>query len=281
MKYLLRLTILVFAILFQGCVNHIDDDNEENAETKNILFKTSMHVSQSPMRSVISDNISKIIVADFVNGIETQKIQQVSTDANFGQLSIPLKYGTHELLFVGHNAESCTLSYPSVSFEKPMDTFSFYKELAVDENTEETQNIELIRSAALVKLTANDAIPAEVAMLKITFSKYYPSLNIKTALANGDPVPVERTFEYKTAHIGVKGSTYSIYTFAPDGGYATDVTIATIDTKGNTLNSTTARNVSVDKNCQTKISGNVFHSGFGVNLTVVTEWKDDIIVPLQ
>lgn len=280
MKHLLKLAIFVFAILFQGCVNHINDDNENYSETKNILFKTSMQVSQSPMRSDLSDNISKIIVADYVNGTETQKIQQVSTDANFGKLSISLKYGTHELLFVGHNAENCTFSYPSVSFDKPMDTFSFYKELVVDENTPDTQNIDLSRTASLIKITANDAIPAEVAMLKISLSKYYPSLNIKTASAHGNPISIERTFEYKTAHIGVKGSTYSIYTFAPDGGYTTDITISTIDAKGNTLNSTTARNVSIDKNCQTKISGNVFCTGYGVNLTVIPNWKDDIIVPL-
>lgn len=281
MKQLLRVTILVFSILCHGCVNHIDDDINKETKTKEILFKASINVSQSPMRS-ISDNISKIIVADYINGIEVKKMQQVSTDANFGKISIPLKYGTHELLFVGHNAESYTLSYPSASFDKPMDTFSFYKELVVDENTEETQNIELTRSAALIKLTANDAIPAEVALLKITLSKYYPSLNIKTASAHGDPIPIERTFEYKTAHIGVKGSTYSIYTFAPDGGYTTDITIDSVDRYGNTICKNTAINVSIDKNCQTKISGNIFKtSSTGISLIVNSEWKSDIVMPLR
>ena len=272
----------LLAMLCGGCVNHINEEEEETepVNQKTIVFRTALNVSQVPMRSV-SEDVSKIVVADYQEGTETQKIEQKSDDANFGEISIPLKYGAHELLFVGHNAESGALSYPAISFDKPMDTFSFYKELTVDENTEETQTIELTRSAALVKLTANDAIPTEVALLKITFSKYYPSLNIKTSAANGNPVSVERTFEYKPAHIGVKGTTYSIYTFSPYGGYTTDISISTVDAKGNILHSITANKVSIEKNCQTKISGNVFHSGFGVNLTVITEWKDDIIVPFQ
>lgn len=279
MKTITFWSILMLCSLLCGCVNHINEEEEETGEEKTIQFNTHFLVTDAPIRS-IEETVSKIVVSDCMNGEEVQKIEQSSSAEDFGKLSIPLKYGSHELLFIGHNSESCKLLYPSASFDKVTDTFSYYLSISVDESTPASQTISLSRSVGLLKVVATDAIPLGVSSLKISLSKYYPVVDVKTSLASGEPESMERTFEYKASHIGAKGSTYSIYTFIPETEFSTRVTIASMDAKGRTLHTSTIENVSIEKNRQTILSGNVFNQSSELWISINQKWGQNIEHPI-
>lgn len=269
---------IMLCALLCGCVNHINDEEEEIRE-KTIVFKTTIGISQTPMRAA-SKSASKLLISDYQDGVEVQKIEQSSTDSDFGKVAIPLKYGEHELLFVGHNSGSTTLSYPTISFDKPTDTFSYYLSLKVNESTNTTQNVTLPRSAALLKVVAKDAIPSNVKSLKISLAKYYPVLNVKSSLGDGSGSPVERVFEYKASHVGEKETTYSIYTFTPADGFTTDISISALDADGNTVNQITMKDVPIEKNRQTILSGNIFQLSSDANITFNDQWGEAIELPI-
>lgn len=280
MKTITFWSILMLCSLLCGCVNHINEKEEEvTGEEKTILFKTSFSVEQTPMRT-IQETVTKIAVSDYQDGTEVQTVEQTSTDNEFGKISMQLKYGKHELLFVGHNSDNCNLSYTSVTFDKVTDTFSYYLDLTIDDATQPTQSVILNRSVGLLKIVANDAIPSDVAQLQVSLSKYYPALNAKTNLSEGNPESLKKTFDYKTTHVGVKGSTYSIYSFIPENGFSTDVTITSIDTKGNTLYTTTLKDINIENNRQTILSGNIFKSGIDLTISVNSQWGENIEYPI-
>ena len=184
-------------------------------------------------------------------------------------------------MFIGHKSESVSLGYTTATFPKVTDTFSYFLQLNINENTPDVQNINMTRAVALLKIIAKDDIPPDVSRLKICLSKYYPSLDVKSISANGSAESIDRSFQYDSSHIGTKGSTYSIYTFTPTNGYTTDIIIQSIDKQGNIMHSIDMEDIPLNLNQQTILSGDIFHAQTSTDITVNTEWGVDIEIPIK
>lgn len=278
MKYT-YICLFCSVLLITGCVNRIPGYRE----CADITFNTSLSQEQIPIdgdtRS-ITDNISSLSVFDCMDGEKMQEVTQSSSDKDFGSVSMTMSYGTHELLFVGYKSEGMSFFYPSITFPKVLDTFSYSLKIDVDEDSQKEQNIVLSRSVALVKVTATDAITADVAALRMTLSACYPSLDVTTSYSSGIPEKTARTFNYQPSNIGAKGSTYSIYTFVPDGGFTTDVTVETLNSQGKVINTSLVKSVSVEKNRQTILSGNLFNHDATLDISLDTSWGANIEYPI-
>lgn len=278
---------LLLTLLLTGCVNKISDDEyPSNNEAKKIAFTVDYKMSgiDSPDTKAVSNLGSfakELIIYDYVNGQEIQEKNYSSSDEDYGRIEISLIDGIHNLVFVGHNSEKPNFLYPTLFFDKVKDTFVYSTQLTVDSNTSAEQSITLSRAVGKIFITATDAIPDDATALRITINDYYTDFNVTTLAASGDAKQEVRTFSYSSANKGVKNSTYSIFCFANDKSYTTDVTIELLGTNNNVLYSNNLHNVPIKKNSQTKITGALFSFVAWGSIVVQGDWDEDIIYPLN
>lgn len=276
--------LLIVTFTFMGCVNKICDD-EYSPDEKNITFTIGYKMSDidSPSTKAVSNlsSFSKtLIFYDYINGEKVKEMLYSSSDEDYGRIEISLTNGIHNLVFVGHNSEESNFIYPTLSFDKIKDTFVYSSQLIVDSDTNTEQPITLSRAVAKIYITATDAIPDNATALRITINDYYTDFDVTTAAVSGDAKQEVRTFTYSSANKGVKNSTYSIFCFANDKSYTTDITIDLLGANNNVLYSNNLHNVPIKKNSQTKITGALFSFVAWGSIIVQGDWDEDIIYPL-
>lgn len=286
MKTIIAYCLLSITLILSGCVNKIsDDDTLPEIKERNVSFTIDYQMSgiDSPKTKVVSNLGSfakNLIFYDYVNGEKVQEKFYSSSDEDYGRIEIGLTDGDHTLVFVGHNSEEANFLYPNLSFDKIKDTFVYTSQLTVDSNTDSEQLITLSRAVGKILITATDAIPDDATALRISINSYYPTFDVSTLAASGDAKQEVRTFTYSSANKGVKNSTYSIFCFANDKSYTTDMTIELLGANDNVLCSNSLHNVPIKKNSQTKITGALFSFVAWGSIVVQGDWDEDIIYPL-
>lgn len=270
--------VLLFSVL-SSCVNRIAEDETPARE---FIFQASLVSETIPFYAHTrgTNAINSLMVFDCMDGKPLQTLSQSSASDGFGTIPMSLTYGNHELLFVGHKAEEPSFSYPSVTFNETHDTFSCRMLLTVDEDTENSQSVQLSRCVAVIKVVATDAIPEGVSALRMKLSSCYNTLDIATGCAAGQSEETVRTFTYSTSHIGKPGSTYSIYTFVPNREFTTDVTVEVLNADGSVRTAASVKGVSVERNRKTVLTGELFGRGTDIIVDVNDSWGEDINYPI-
>ncbi len=283
--------LLCPTLLLTGCVNSLPDAGE--AQFREITFSTELTSTQSPMSlgldggeenaltRALGDNITSLAVYDCsADGTLLGQVSQSSAGMGFGTLSLTLAYGTHQLLFVGSKQEGWTFAYPAATWtEKVGDTFSASLVLTVDEDLAATQTVQMPRAVGAVRVLATDAVSPDAASLRITLSAAHASLDLTTGHAHGTAAAMTKTIAIPASLVGTGGNGFMCYTFVPDGGLTTDVTLEVLDAGGAVLSTCTKTGVSVKQNRKTVLEGTVFNRSTGMNISVVTEWDTDVIIP--
>lgn len=278
--------LFTILLVFAGCINKISDDEElESSEEKTITFAVNYKMSSMDTPNTKADSnlgsfAKELILYDYVNGQKMQEKLYSSSDKNYGHIEIALTKGIHNLVFIAHNSEVTDFIYPNLSFDKLKDTFTFASALTIDNDTNSEQPITLSRAVGKIFVTAIDAIPDAAGSLRITINSYYPTFDVTTAGPSGTPLQEVREFAYSAANKGVKNSTYTIYCFADNDEYTTDMMIDLLDAQGDVLYSNKLNDVPIKRNMQTKITGTLFSFIAWSSITVQSEWADDIIYPL-
>lgn len=283
MKNRFALAMLLLVVAVTGCVNRISDDDEQ---PQTINFSVgyaieSMDGISSKAASNVGSYAKELMFYDYVNGEKQQEQTFSSTDKDFGNVQVHLTNGTHRLVFIAHNSDIPSFSYPDLSFDKAKDTFYYSEDLIVDDHTQENQTISLARAIGKIIITATDAIPDDATGLRVTIKTFYPSFNISTGSASGTPSNETRTFSYTDSNKGVKNSTYTIYCFANDEKYHTDITIDVIGANDTILFTRELVDVPVKRNSQTKITGTIFSFVAWSNIVIQSEWDESINYPLS
>lgn len=270
------LVYLLDLMLFASCVNSIEEELQQG--NKVIDFNISFDVENEPMSRAISDYVKSIELFDYMEGKEITHISQASTDNDFGSVQLDASFGTHQLVFVGHNSGSCEYDGSSLSFDKVTDTFSYATSLTVNNETE-TQNITLNRQIGKLTLYVNDAIPENAAKMIITVDGYSNELNPITGKGS-EGFEFTKEFIYNESHIGATKSNYHLYSFIPSDGYEVDVNIRVVDTNGDDIYNRDVTEVPLRKNQQTTIRGSLFTAGLKAGITISYKWDDTIDVEL-
>jgi hypothetical protein len=226
----------------------------------------------------VAEVAKRFIVCDYINGTLQKQITQTSSDSDFGRVEIPMKLGKHELHFVAHNSTEETVSYYGWTFPKVTDTYSLCAKLTVADTTAVDQTVVLSRVVAMVRVTALDAIPENAASLRISLSKAYTSLDVRTGYsAVADSTTLSRTFSYSASNLGSKGTYYTLYTFTPEEkGYYTTITIEGLDADSKVISKKEVKSVSVEPNHRTLLTGLAFREGYGFTVSVDSAWGDDL-----
>lgn len=209
------------------------------------------------------------------NQVLTQ--EKGSNEDGFMNLYAELPVGTYKLIVFGHNGTSSV----SLSEDKTItpngkttDSFHYYQEITLDEDTPNDQSITLDRCVAKFSIKHTDAIPADASSVELNIIGASNTLDALTGLA---PSAAEQSVSISipASAEGSKGNTFSIFTFLTAEKSSVDITATAKDSDGNPITSYTFEDVPVEINMQTIYTGAFFHSDRQVSVSINNEWKAD------
>lgn len=162
--------------------------------------------------------------------------RNLTSDDDFASPTLSLAFGTHELTFIAHRSEAPSFDSEAFSWtaDKIRDTYIYQQSLTVNAETSTAQAVTLDRQVYQLKFLVNDALPSNLATIRISVNDYYPTLALATLNASGSTT-LTRDIAVPSSVLGTTGNYFSVYGFCPTNGteYTTDATI-TFLTSSNT-----------------------------------------------
>lgn len=215
--------------------------------------------SRATTRSTpISELCNHINLMVYQDGTKVKQVNTVSTDSNFGQLSVSLNPGNYEYVILAHNCQGNPsandiekISFPS---NKVTDTFHTYGKLTVDGNS--TQNIVMDRVVAMVRFIINDTIPNNVAKMEFYYTGGSSTINGMTGYGCVDSRQTETRTVTDDMRPG-KG-VFEIYTIPHTDEETLKLTVRALDSEDAIIKETVFEDVPVKRNQITVERGNFF-----------------------
>ena len=277
------------------------DPHDANA---NVTFHVSMGKNQStefntkaadsnaiPLEKVCSR--LSLGIFDEIGKVKT--LNTLSTDKEYGKLSVALDEGEYRVVIIGHNgAGNCTISSPEkikFSNNKLTDTFYYYGRLNItSEETEET--IELKRAVAQFKVHITDSvIPTNARSIRFYYLGGSSTLD---ATSGYGCVNSRQTEVFKLTK---DQRDYSVYTFPHEDSQGLNMKISILDADGKTIRELDKDNIEVKCNYITKANISIAESSGdtpggdgededdkgdgGFNIQFNPEWEGEITVEFE
>lgn len=254
--------------LLTGCQKATLEQNTTRVKT------VDFHVVQKQLmtRAALADACTVLDYFRYTDGELEKEVKQTSEDEDFGSFADEMPWGTHDLYFIGHKSEVTELADGVASFEKVSDTFTHYISLTVDEETETSQTVTLLRRVAKFELVATDAIPEYLNSITFRITGGSMSVDVSTGIG-GTAVVQEKTIVIPKANLGKTGCSFGAYVFLPEGVTSIDVTAITYDAEGNELVEYVFEDVEVEVNYITRYQGMMFGRNPGFGVSVDADWS--------
>lgn len=196
--------------------------------------------------------------------------KQLSTDEDYGTVTLNLDYGEHPLSFVATSGNA-TQTGTTLS-GKLGHTFGKLVPLNVDGNTS-NQSIVLPRINYAIYVTTLDAIPADVTTMRLTIGNICRNLNVQT-LGGIDP---QTDLVLSVSVASAQGKTYSNFVtgFTPTLGTEASTSVMIEFLNGSSVVSAHTVTVPIISNRKTIIRGHFFGSNAKSAVSINTTWLDD------
>lgn len=256
-----------------SCSSPIDDmPTAEPSKQITFLVRESIPMS----RETLSDACSRLSYFRCSGGKVVTELHQTDTYADFGTVTDNMEYGTHEVYFVGYNGTSL-VSFETkgngyiYSFDKVGDTFSYYTELTIDKDSDESRPITMTRRVARFEMVVTDALPANLATMDIKIEGAATTLDAKTGKGAATYIQT-KTISVPAANIGKRDCTFIAYAFLMEEPTTATVTLTAKDADGATIQSHTLTDVEMETNYITRYTGNFFACGIESQVNASTEW---------
>lgn len=296
------ITTLFLAFLCASCEKAAISEDESNDNEKpqkgeiTVVFGTNdidnafaneqYDSQQSRTTTPIKDLCTRINLAIYVSDDATKikkikSINQDKSDASFGQIKTSLAKGSYTIVVVAHNGEgNATMTSPSkISFKdnKVTDTFYYYGDIEVDDNTK--FDLTLKRAVAMVRLVVKDNTPTNIHNMKFYYTGGSSTFDAKTGYGCMDSKQTEIRTVPNSAY--TSESTYDIYTFPHAENKKLKIKVSALE-KASPSKATYGRtidDVSIKRNYITRYSGYFYgedpSTGRGFNMTTDDEWQYD------
>lgn len=260
-------------------------DNVEY-QTKAVTF--SLHgdfiIYQSPMtRTLEADGkaMTDIWALDYVDGSLKQQVHQVSTDADFGNPSLPLSFGTHHIYFVASRGRDASLNTAdgTMTFGSVSDTFWRDYTVTINSSSASVVTIDLDRIVSKMRVSVSDAIPEGAASINITPATWYYGFNYTTAAPCAPRTSQPVSIALPESVIGTTGLGSSIFGFSDAVQWKTDVAIDSRTSSGTVIGSASVVDVPVERNKITTLSGTLYAPVNTHAITLNTDWTEPIEMP--
>jgi len=257
--------------------------DEEMPATKTITFNVNGDFGRPTFtRATLSadgKDMTDLWIFDYIGDECVQILHQTSNDEDFGEPSMSMTYGQHHLYFVASRG-----SDPDVDDEEHTivwsivrDTFWQAAEITVGNSTATTQEVELIRKVAKLKVTINDRVPVGCSSLTITPDSWYYGIDyINGTMTFDDCSPISVTIP--NSYIGTTNLFASFFTISDASEWTTDVTISSSGSGNSVLGSVSIDDVPLKANRSTNYSGSLFSGQKPFLITLDEEWMDDVVL---
>ena len=135
------------------------------SQFETLPFSTAQSRSQP-----VSDLCKQIDLAVFQGGTRKEKVTQKRGDDNFGTLSVALAPGAYKVVIVAHNQDKTPTmtNAEKITFSGDLaDTFSWSKDITVNEGNGLDVDVSMRRVVAMVRFVTTDKVPDNISTLQL------------------------------------------------------------------------------------------------------------------
>ncbi|MBR4187573.1 MAG: hypothetical protein IKQ85_03775 [Bacteroidaceae bacterium] len=245
-------------------------------------------------RAVATDHpstLAHLIVAVFDAESGKQACQPIQHDYKdyernynaYPKFSVTLPYGRYRLLVLGYNgSRQCNIaSVTRISWEDDYvpNTFYYYEEFTLDQNTSLEQTLTLKHAVAAFRVEAEDAIPSELKKMRFSSTAGGTVLNPKTGFAVQNS---GRTSEIivPSDSIGKSNVMFTAYLFLPEEQINCSYNVQALGKNDAVLYGKTFSDVPLRIDYLTSWKGTFFETSEDVGFSFYwdTQWADTISI---
>lgn len=256
-------TLLVFAMV--SCQRLANEESEQPAGGKSMVhfnisqFETLPFSTAQSRSQPVSDLCKQIDLAVFQGGVRTVKTTQKAGDKNFGTLSVALAPGAYKAVIVAHNQDKTPTmtNAEKITFSGDLaDTFSWSKDITVNEGNGLDVDVSMHRVVAMVRFVTTDKVPDNISTLQFYYTGGSSTLD---GLTGNGCVNSRQTVKIAITD-DMKGKTakFEIYTFPKSDSKELKIEITGLGPTGEAVYSHTFGNVPVSRNQITQFTGALF-----------------------
>jgi len=233
--------VLVSVFVFVSCFPQITADEAYDPEllTLSIHTQTTSSTTVSPMGAqtrALADWCTRLQLAVFQGDQRVKTLNQTTSDADFGTLTLQLAPGEYRLIILAHNGlGNATLTVPEkVTFKdnKVTETFLYYATITLDQSTE--LDAVLHRVVSAFRLIITEPIPSDVATLRFYYTGGSSTLDATTGLGCVQSKQTELR-DITSDLVGLSQTRFTIYTFPHEDPDVLNINVQALDATGNTL----------------------------------------------
>lgn len=289
--------VVVCGVLFfmVGCQQIADGDvpiqdgvPAAEGKSKKFTFTVKTTVSTKPMYDDVdvvlskatsylnanSLNMTDLWVLDYMNGELVQKLHQVPTDADWGQPTMMLAYGSHHVYFIASRGATPVLDTDehTITWSSVRDTFAKDYEVSVVNTSNGNRAVTMDRIVTKLKVTGIDEVPATCASISVTPEQWfygYDYMNDAPVASSNNTISVA----VPSSYIGTTGQlSLGVFSISGTDEWNTSVVVRTSTSADVTLGQATITDAPFLRNRSTEYSGNLFSSGGSMAISMNEDW---------
>ena len=296
-----------FLPLFSSCQSAADEimpaDGEDNLCTISFTVSNYQQISFDDLsssgatRAVPTNHpstLAHLVLAVFDVESGKQSITPIQHDyadyeltpETYPQFSVTLPHGQYRVVILGYNgSHACQIAAANqISWASGYvpHTFLYSQELSVDKNTTLSQKISLHRVVSAFRLTAEDAIPAELKKMRFSSSAGGTVLDATTGFAL-QGTGYSNDISVPSDYVGKENLDFTVYLFLSEQEQKTDYTVQALGTNDKVLYEKHFADVPLRVNTLTTWKGEVFKETqddepqtLGFNIDWDVQWTETI-----
>ena len=267
------------ALILASCSKDEVVINRAGNDSAEVRFSVNQwDVSTEPMgtRATASEcNMSDIWLFAYSDDTLAAQVHQASTDANFGSITMNLKFGKYYFYCVSSRGASPLVDTDAktVSWGTVRDTFWALDSMEVSATTATNKKLNLARIAGRAVVQLTDVIPSGAQQLVFRPSHWYYGVNYQSGAAVGDSSS-DINVNIPSSYIGQQGLKVTYMSISPKDGYTTDVD-ATLKGDGDTnLGSVHVADVPMGRNVSVTLTGAILNPTRSPSIDLQSDWVD-------
>lgn len=243
----------------------------EEMQSKTVTF--TFGEDRGGTRATLQElNITDLWLFDYVGDELKQTIHKTE---GFDALTISMDYCEHRLCFVASRGIDPTVTAPTISWEKPSDTFWATLTMDVQPATSATQSVTLKRVATRLRIGTTDEITAQMARLEVEPATWYYGIDVQTGEGT-DARRQVRSVTIPASYVGTQGQlTASFFGLSPASDWQTDIDVRLIGSSDALLGEVLLPSVSFRQNRATTYGGGILGRTLPMSVSVDDTWLPD------
>ena len=257
-------------------------------KSKKFTFTVKATVSTKPMDEDVdavlskaatyltanSLNMTDLWVLDYMDGELVQQLHQVPTDADWGQPTMMLAYGSHHVYFIASRGATPVLDTDehTITWSSVRDTFAKDYEVSVVNTSNGNRAVTMDRVVTKLKVTGIDEVPATCATISVTPQQWfygYDYVNDAPVASNNSTI----SLAVPSSYIGTTGLlSMGVFSISGTDEWNTSAVVRTATSADVTLGQATITDAPFLRNRSTEYSGNLFSSGGSMTISMNEDW---------